>query len=172
MKQISIPSPCSEDWNTMTPTEKGAFCRKCSLEVIDFTKKSSEEIRETLVLNLGKKVCGHIGKHQLQTVNSNFYMWENQSPQILRSKFLYACILVFGMTLFTGCENNNTEEINGGIEQHDVGMMEMDSTTHGDDDATKSCDTTNAGESNCTTDIKGRMTIDDEPVDGMMEMEE
>jgi hypothetical protein len=159
MIQVSIPTPCSEDWSKMTPTDKGAFCKKCSLEVIDFTKKSPEEIRETLTLNLGKKICGHIGKNQMETANSYFYMWENQSPQILRSKFLYACILVFGMTLFTGCENdpqvqgemtNEIEAVDGGI---DVEMT-------GDTVVTYDADTTNSGECSFSTDLKGRMMID------------
>jgi hypothetical protein len=34
---ISINEPCHEDWATMTETQKGAFCQKCALEVIDFT---------------------------------------------------------------------------------------------------------------------------------------
>jgi hypothetical protein len=34
---ISIKEPCHEDWSKMTATEKGAFCQKCALEVIDFT---------------------------------------------------------------------------------------------------------------------------------------
>jgi hypothetical protein len=122
MKKIVIPNPCAEDWNQMTPTEKGAFCKKCNLEVIDFTKKTPEEIRETLNLAMGKKVCGHIGKTQLELANSEFQYWENQSPQILRSKFLYACVLVFGMSLFTGCESSNNPEVNGDIENVDGGM--------------------------------------------------
>ena len=121
MKKITIPEPCHEDWNKMTPTEKGAYCSKCNLEVIDFTKKSSEEIREILTLNIGKKTCGHIGKAQLELANSTFHEWENQSPKILLSKFLLACVTVFGMALFTGCESTPSdaidyETVDGGIE--------------------------------------------------------
>lgn len=160
MTRVSIPTPCSEDWSKMTPTDKGAFCNKCSLEVIDFTKKTPEEIRVTLELNLGNKICGHIGKHQLETVNSYFYMWENQSPQILRSKFLYACILVFGMTLFTGCDNQvQGEMINDDIETIDGGI---DVEMTGDTIVSCENDTTNSGEYNFET-KKGMIEVDDAP---------
>ncbi|EDM43528.1 hypothetical protein SCB49_00725 [unidentified eubacterium SCB49] len=42
--KISIPEPCHEDWNKMTTTERGAFCKVCTKEVIDFTKKIDEDI--------------------------------------------------------------------------------------------------------------------------------
>lgn len=42
--EIQIPKPCHEDWNNMSPTEKGKFCNVCTKEVVDFTSKSDEEI--------------------------------------------------------------------------------------------------------------------------------
>ena len=72
------------------------------------------------------------------------------------------------MTLFTGCSINDTEEINGGIEQHDVGMMEMDSTTTCDIDTTKSCDIDKIK----SCDIDSTHDIYDEPIDGLMEISE
>ena len=131
---ISIPTPCTEDWNKMTPTDKGAYCDKCAFEVIDFTKQSPEEIKETLKTRMGQKTCGHISKTQMQLVNTNYHIWDNQSVSTFRSKFLYACVMVFGMGLFTGCDFNSEPEhevgdveevIDGGME---VGMIEEDTT--------------------------------------------
>ena len=50
MKYFSIPEPCSENWNEMTSTEKGAFCQKCSNEVHDVSNMSNDEIILMLAL--------------------------------------------------------------------------------------------------------------------------
>ena len=127
----------------MTPTEKGAFCQKCSLEVIDFTRNTPEEIRETLTLNLGQRVCGHVSKVQLELVNTNFHVWKNQPVHVFQSKFLYACVLVFGMTLFTGCSPEpvetgevEVEHIEGGMEvlQGDVAIDDSSANCSNQDD--------------------------------------
>lgn len=143
---IGIPNPCSEDWNKMTPTDKGAYCGKCQFDVIDFTQMTPEDIRDTLKENAGKKTCGHISKTQMEMVNTNYHLWDNQPPKVLRSKFLYACLMVFGMALFTGCETTGPGHEVGDIEM-DVGMVEEDTTA--------SCD----GTANCE---------DGDIVDGMM----
>lgn len=100
MSQISINEPCHENWAAMTPTQQGAFCGKCQIDVIDFSNKSALEIKHILTENSGKHLCGRFKKTQLEDLNEDYIDWENQSPQIFQSKFLYACLLVFGMTLF------------------------------------------------------------------------
>ena len=47
--KITIPEPCHEDWNVMTPTDQGRFCQTCSKEVIDFTTRSNEEVIKHLL---------------------------------------------------------------------------------------------------------------------------
>lgn len=113
MSKITIPEPCHENWAEFTPTEKGAFCGSCQIDVIDFSNKSPIEIKSILKENAGKHLCGRFKKTQLVELNDDFFAWQNQSAKSLQSKFLYACLVVFGMTLFTGCESN----------QHVVGEM-------------------------------------------------
>ena len=60
---ISIPEPCHEDWNEMTPTEKGRFCDQCTKEVVDFTSQSDEQIIKHLEHN--DKLCGRFRASQL-----------------------------------------------------------------------------------------------------------
>lgn len=62
--KITIPKPCHEDWNKMTPTQKGAFCKVCSKEVKDFTKSTDQEILNTLNES-ESSICGHINASQL-----------------------------------------------------------------------------------------------------------
>lgn len=131
--KIRIPQPCTEDWNKMTPTEKGAYCDKCAFEVIDFTSQSPEEIKATLKVRMGQKTCGHISKTQMELVNSNYHLWDNQSAKMFKSKFLYACLMVFGFSLFTGCSSPEDEVTMGAVQEHveeeiEVGMVEEDTT--------------------------------------------
>ena len=111
MKNIGINSPCSENWNEMSKNDKGAFCQKCASQVFDFTKKSSLEIKQTLLSFVGKPVCGRITQTQEEVLNLEFETWMNQkssSPlgwkQSFQSLLIFSLIVVFGMTLFS-CEN-------------------------------------------------------------------
>ncbi|MFK7747924.1 MAG: carboxypeptidase-like regulatory domain-containing protein [Kordia sp.] len=60
---VQIPEPCHEDWNKMSPTEKGKFCNICTKEVVDFTSKSDEEL-VTYFTNNGN-LCGRFDASQL-----------------------------------------------------------------------------------------------------------
>ncbi len=179
MLNVNIPKPCHEDWSKMTPTQKGAFCGKCQLEVIDFTNLSNNEIKNTLFEACGKRVCGHIKPQQLTELNSDFTRWRNQSVKQFKAKFLWACVLVFGMTLFAGCSDD--------VYQPDVvGVMECHDNTHetntltGDtiynapialgkmeitDEPASTCADSNQ-DCNLTTPIKGQM------IDGEIEISE
>ena len=110
--QVNIPKPCSENWNEMTPTQRGAFCQKCAIDVIDFSNKSPIEVKETLKANIGKHMCGRFKKSQLEDLSQSYHIWENQSQRTFQSKFLWACVMVFGMALFTACENSNAQVMN------------------------------------------------------------
>lgn len=62
--KLSIPSPCSENWHSMTKSEQGSFCQKCQENVIDFTAMTDAEI--LAFLSKGpKKICGRFNKEQI-----------------------------------------------------------------------------------------------------------
>jgi hypothetical protein len=121
MKSVNIEKPCHEDWNAMTPSQKGAFCDKCSIDVYDFSKISNEKVKSILLENKGKHMCGRFTKNQLAELNYDYSRWENQTNRTFQSKFLYACLIAFGMTLFTGCIED--DQIMGGI-----GVEHIDTT--------------------------------------------
>lgn len=63
--QLSIPVPCHENWENMTPVEKGRFCDSCQKKVIDFSRMSDREIAEFFKKSLGGSVCGRFMGDQL-----------------------------------------------------------------------------------------------------------
>jgi hypothetical protein len=61
--QISIPEPCHEGWQNMTPVEKGRFCASCQKTVLDFTHLSDNEIIK--LVSKKDNLCGRINVSQL-----------------------------------------------------------------------------------------------------------
>jgi len=101
MKKIKINTPCHEKWTEFTPTQQGGFCKTCAVDVIDFSKKSNLEIQTILVSNANKSICGRFKKSQLDTYNSEYHIWQNQTNSTFQSKFIFSLILGFGLTLFS-----------------------------------------------------------------------
>ena len=63
---LSIQNPCSENYNQFKKTVNGGYCNSCAKEVIDFTNKSSEEIKNYFTNNTSK-TCGRFKSEQLTT---------------------------------------------------------------------------------------------------------
>jgi hypothetical protein len=77
---VQIPDPCHEDWNKMTPKDKGRHCNTCNKTVIDFTKQTDEQIIKSLE-SIGN-LCGRFKKQQLnrdivlaRKVKNNYLSW-------------------------------------------------------------------------------------------------
>jgi hypothetical protein len=62
--KITIPKPCHENWETITPEEIGRFCSVCSTTVRDFTLASDQEIIEVLS-HSSEDICGNFYESQL-----------------------------------------------------------------------------------------------------------
>gem|GEM_PF-528182 len=60
-----IEKPCSENWDKMTPNEQGRHCEKCAMTVIDFTRKSENEIIEIVHARAGERTCGRMRKTEI-----------------------------------------------------------------------------------------------------------
>jgi hypothetical protein len=144
------------------------FAQKCDHEVIDFTKKLRRKIRETLLQRNKGKTCGFISPFQMELVNTDFHVWDDQPVNVFRSKFIYACVLAFGFTLFTGCENaaepgHEKKQVKNGpqFEEDDdmhravPGMMEQSDSV-----CLSTDDTLNTGEYSFTEDLKSRITCE------------
>jgi hypothetical protein len=127
MKNIGINDPCSENWNEMNPTQKGAFCQKCATEVHDFTNKSNYEIKQTLKSLIGQPVCGRITNTQEAALNAEFEAWQIGSKRTIQSAMLFSLIVVFGLTLFS-CSNEKEKETIQQI-QHSAMRIFSDNTS-------------------------------------------
>ncbi len=80
--QISIPQPCSEDWNKMTPLEQGRFCDSCQKCVVDLTGFTDEQLYKYFAEHKDEKVCGRFQNWQLKRQvalppepRNRFYKW-------------------------------------------------------------------------------------------------
>lgn len=97
--QITINEPCHENWDGMTPNQKGAFCKSCMKDVVDFSKKSIEEIK-TFFSEPKGNVCGRFKERQIQELSfddffSRFKYWN------FSKKFATIFILAFGFWIFS-----------------------------------------------------------------------
>jgi hypothetical protein len=92
---IYIAEPCHENWNKMSPAEKGRHCDVCSKVVTDFTKMEKEEVAKTLATS-GDDVCGHINLNHLTPANNKqkMYFWFKGT---FIPKLGYVAFTIFGL---------------------------------------------------------------------------
>ena len=117
---ISIPKPCHENWNNMTPDAKGAFCGSCQKSVYDFSDKTDEEIISVFEKEEKGKVCGRFTSTQLTQPVVSF---GNPSSTNRLAVFLYALLLAFGATLFSGAEAFGQQTVKGEMKVKVMGKM-------------------------------------------------
>ena len=106
--QISIPKPCHEDWNKMTPVEKGKHCAVCNKNVIDFTNYSNEQLIKHLEKE--KNLCGRFKKTQLNK-NISLERKDKNSFASYVASTLFA-FLSFGNFSAKAQEKPKTEQMN------------------------------------------------------------
>lgn len=109
----SIKNPCPEKWENMNSEEQGRFCGKCATIVIDFTKKTTQEIIDFLTARKGEDICGKLRAPKLQPI---------AIPVSKRTRlFSVAALLAFGSMLFTACGPSEEEQ--------PIGKVGIDSAT-------------------------------------------
>ena len=124
--KITIPKPCHEDWNAMTPEESGRFCSVCTKHVIDFTSKSASEIQTYLQQNKDKKICGRFKNNQINKFDIQIPQSLLRQPMPFQKAFLLMLFIVMGSSLFS-CKNHKDETLG------EVNLVE---------DSVKTCTTT------------------------------
>ncbi len=63
--QLTIAEPCHENWDGMTPVEKGKFCGSCQKQVVDFSNMSDRQVAEFFKKPSTGSVCGRFMSDQL-----------------------------------------------------------------------------------------------------------
>jgi Secretion system C-terminal sorting domain len=100
--QISIPKPCHQDWNKMTPEERGRFCSVCQKTVLDFSEKTKEEIQEFILAHRHEKLCGRFrSEHLAEFSRIELPMPVYQSRLSFLNSFVAALLFCFGTSLFS-----------------------------------------------------------------------
>ncbi|GEN75953.1 hypothetical protein [Chryseobacterium hagamense] len=111
MEKINIPDPCSEDWDRMTPFEKGRFCAVCNKCVIDFTQKTPSEVRQILAERKNEKTCGRFYTVQLDPVRNSGKVGNplfGYLPSALRNSSILLGMLSFILFL-AGCSKKHED---------------------------------------------------------------
>ncbi|MBB6330770.1 TonB-dependent SusC/RagA subfamily outer membrane receptor [Chryseobacterium sediminis] len=99
--KITIPKPCHENWNTMSPEEKGRFCTVCSKTVQDFRKASDDDIIDVFS-KASEEICGNFNPSQLNRELHYSYI------NTLFVKFAVGAILTTGGIVSVNAQQNNT----------------------------------------------------------------
>ncbi|MDR3023158.1 TonB-dependent receptor plug domain-containing protein [Chryseobacterium sp.] len=99
--KITIPKPCHENWNTMTPDEKGRFCAVCSKTVRDFRKTSDDDIIDVFS-KTSEEICGNFNPSQLNRELHYSYI------NTLFVKFAVGAILTTGGIVSVKAQQNKT----------------------------------------------------------------
>ncbi|WP_426473696.1 hypothetical protein [Chryseobacterium balustinum] len=100
--KITIPKPCHEKWESMTPQEKGRFCAVCSKTVRDFTNDSDDEILDYFSDSSSQNTCGNFYESQL---NRNM---QYSIINSLFSKFAIGFILTTGGIVSVNAQENDS----------------------------------------------------------------
>lgn len=64
---ISIPNPCSANWDAMQTNSIGKHCSSCNKTVVDFTTMNESEIKDYFVNHTNDKTCGRWKNYQIYT---------------------------------------------------------------------------------------------------------
>ena len=114
--KLTIPKPCQEDWNVMTPNSLGRFYGSCEKNVIDFTTMNPSEIQNYFVSNQGKRICGRFSSQQLDSVIIQIPNQILYSQTNFYKMFLLALLISMGTTLFSCADKNGNKQKIDGVE--------------------------------------------------------
>ncbi|WP_324673651.1 hypothetical protein [Hymenobacter sp. GOD-10R] len=66
MPSFSVPSPCAQSWDHMTPATHGRYCAACEKVVVDFSCMNEAELLDFFAAHPLERVCGRFRPDQLE----------------------------------------------------------------------------------------------------------
>ncbi len=98
---LHINEACSENWDAMTPNDKGKFCNNCNKTVFDFTTATDNDIIQFIEKAKGEEFCGKFEEQQLDR-------WLEKTSIRTSNPALYKFLLSF--LLLTGGQDLFAQE--------------------------------------------------------------
>lgn len=108
--KITIPEPCHENWDTMTPKDNGRFCMSCSKTVVDFTTMLPDEVQHFFIQNQNTNICGRFKKSQLDTITIQIPSQVLYTQRHYHKMFLLALFIAMGTTLFSCADKDGNKQ--------------------------------------------------------------
>jgi hypothetical protein len=97
---VEIKKPCSVDLKSMDSDASGKLCQVCQTRVIDFTKKSPNEIALYFQLHKSQKNCGIFNNSILKTENK----LDNLISRLHSKELRLLALFITGLLIFAGCK--------------------------------------------------------------------
>ena len=110
--ELSIPSPCSEDWDKMSPEGKDRFCASCSTIITDFSAFTDKE----LIAFLSKAkdaICGRFDDTQLNRVIAI----QETNTTTLFHKIIVGAALATGVAGVAHAQTTRNSTLTGNVNQ-------------------------------------------------------
>lgn len=119
--KITINNPCYENWDSMSPNDKGAFCLACQKNVIDFSSKNLAQIKEFFTRKTSSEsVCARFDEQQLNALSFDDFFNEYLNWKFFQKAALIV-FFVFGANLFAEAQTvRGSHLIKGETEAHAI----------------------------------------------------
>lgn len=133
--KMSIPEPCTQNWDAMEAQINGRFCGSCEKSVIDFSVMSVKEIEYYFAdYGTNRSICGHFKQSQLDSVlipKHEIFLNKlySKTESKVRFKFIKMPLLfiISAFMILSGCKTKTAQKKDI-VEQHPT--SELIKNTH------------------------------------------
>lgn len=123
--KLTVPQPCSENWNNMLPVQGGKHCESCNKKVIDFTRFTDQQLQDYFKNHSGN-TCGRLLKDQTQRI---IQIKEPGTRSKLLPQIIVSTLLYLGISKTTDAQQSSssqTQTFATNISRHKVTDTEKD----------------------------------------------